>query len=60
MTTCGRGIYGKINKSKEEIVSHIIGNSRPILIGKCLICFINQSTSNQSYCSTYFLGKAEE
>lgn len=40
MTPCGRGIYGKINKSKEEIVSHIIFKSRPILTGKYLICFI--------------------
>lgn len=56
MTTCGRDIYSKINKCK-EVVSHIIGNSRPIFIGKCLICLINQNTSNQSYCSTYFWGK---
>lgn len=60
MITCGRGIYSKINKGKEETVSHIIGNSKPIFIGKCLICFINQNASNQSYCSTYFLGRAEE
>lgn len=54
MTTCGRDIYSKINKCKEETVSHIIGNSRPsVFIGKCFICFINQNTSNQSYCSTF-------
>lgn len=51
MTTCGRDIYSKNNKCKEETVSHIIGNSRPsVFIGKCFICFINQNTSNQRYC----------
>lgn len=60
MTTCSRGTYSKFNKGKGEIVSHIFGNNRPIFIGKCLICVINQNTSNQSYYSTYFLGKAEE
>lgn len=55
MITCARGMYSKINKGKGETISDIIGNSKSsIFIGKCLMCFINQSTSNQNCCSTYF------
>lgn len=50
-----RGIYSKVNKGKGETISGVIGNNKSsIFIGKFLMCFINQSTSNQNWCSTYF------
>lgn len=48
-------MYSKINRSKGKTISGIIGNRKSsIFIGKCLISFINQNTSNQNCCSTYF------